>query len=483
MAQPLIKFYRSADAPTSAPIGSLWFSTEDSTIKVRKAVTDENPITDWESYGGDSIEIAATDSTNRNFLELEGDALAVRGMATSATTTTKAITVEGGPLANDITETGEEWPFATVNGNRTIPAGTDIQTILEKLFLKEKWATPTTPVPATLTVSVTAPTPTFSASSKSGSLVEVGDTITVNKITANAVSVGGTKTTSVSGFTYGYSKADDNTKDSAATSVSVTRANPVANKDDKYSMTVTPFGMTGTSVPPITDNATASNVTCDSFKGRAVYGENKVTVSETGIGYTAQVPELPVYYACSNVGNTHDSQGTTKPSTKVKATTLSADAPSDSQSASLKGVYAIYSTGTLYSGGFTTSEQDAAAYNAQSEFEKFSCATSGDNAYVLTRLALTDLTNGTTAFYGYIGFGTDNDKVNKIIYLPAGWKIEEVNQPSATVSGAWNISCTFNQVGQAFAFTNNSGAVSNYTKWVITGFTATDSVKVKIVKE
>ena len=54
-----------------------------------------------------------------------------------ATTTTKAITVEGGPLANDITETGEEWPFETVNGNRTIPAGTDIQTILEKLFLKE----------------------------------------------------------------------------------------------------------------------------------------------------------------------------------------------------------------------------------------------------------------------------------------------------------------------------------------------------------
>lgn len=477
MAQPLIKFYRSATEPTSAVAGSIWFDLTSHTIKVK--TTDS-----WEPYGGNEAVVVAEDEVdNPNFLDIEAEGLAVRNMATSATTTTKAITVEGGPLANDITETGEEWPFETENGNRIIPAGTDIQTILEKLFLKEKWATPKTPVPATLTLSVTAPTPTFSAASKTGSLVEVGDTITVNTITANAVSVGGTTTTSVSGFTYGYSAADDNSKDSANTSVSVNRATPVANAEDTYSMTVTPSGMTGTSVPTITGNTIASNVTCASFTGTAVHGENKVTVSETGVGYTASVPELPVYYACSNVGNTHDSNGVTKPSTKVDATTLSASAPSNSKSASLTGVYAIYSTGTLYSGGFKTSAQDAAAYDAQSAFEKFSCATSGDNAYVPTRLALTDLTNGSSAFYGYFGFGTDNDKVNKIIYLPAGWKIEEAHQPNASVSAKWDIPCSFEQNGQAFSFTNNSGAVSNYTKWVITGFTATDSVKVKIVKE
>lgn len=483
MAQPLVKFYRKATEPTDAKAGSIWFDSATNTIKVRTAASGEKPA-GWEPYGGnEAVVIADETEANPNFLDMENDGLAVRGIATSATTTTKAITVEGGPLANDITENGEEWPFETVNGNRTIPAGTDIQTILEKLFLKEKWATPKTPVPATLTLSVTAPTPTFSAGSKSGSLVEVGDIITVNKITANAVSVGGTTTTSVSGFTYGYSEADDNTKDSASTSVSVNRATPIANAADTYSMTVTPSGMTGTSVPTITANATASNVTCASFTGTAIYGENKVTVNETGVGYTASVPELPVYYACSNVGNTHDSNGATKPSTKVEATTLSASAPSNSKSASLTGVYAIYSTGTLYSGGFKTSSQDAAAYDAQSAFEKFSCATSGDNAYVPTRLALTDLTNGTAAFYGYIGFGTDNDKVNKIIYLPAGWKISEAYQPNSSVSAKWDIPCDFKQDGTAFSFTNNSGVASSYTKWVITGFTAVDSVKVKIVKE
>lgn len=485
MAQPLIKFYRSATAPTDAKVGSLWFDTTSSTINVLIAEAAGETAAVWEPYGGSEAVVIAEETAEKpNFLDMEENGLAVRSMSTAATTTTKAITVEGGPLANDITETGEEWPFDTVNGNRTIPAGTDIQTILEKLFLKEKWATPGTPTQATLTLSVTAPTPDFDAASKTGSLVEVGDTVDIGGIAANSVSVGGTTKTTVSGFTYGYSAADDNSKDSSNTSVSVSRETPVVNSDEKYSIAVeVTAGFTGATIPTITPNVSHHSVGCSPFSGTAVAGANTVKVTETGVGYTAHVPELPVYYACSNVGNTHDSKGVAKPSTKVEAKNLSADAPTNSVSATLTGVYAIYSTGTLYSGGFKTSAQDAAAYNAQANFEKYACATSGDNAYVPVRMPLTELTNGSTAFYGYFGFGSDNNLTNKIIYLPAGWKITEAFQPNASVSAKWDISCSYKQDGEAFSFTNKSGATSSYTKWVITGFTAVDSVRVKIAKQ
>jgi hypothetical protein len=102
------------------------------------------------------------------------------------------------------------------------------------------------------------------------------------------------------------------------------------------------------------------------------------------------------------------------------------------------------------------------------------------------------LTNGTNKFYGYIGFGLDNAKTNKIIYLPEGWKISDMKQPNATVLGKWDVSTEFNQItGESgmdntngyFNFTNSSGETSKYSKWIITGFTAVDSVKVTIEKK
>ena len=401
--------------------------------------------------------------------------------------TTDVITIQGGPLANDIAESGETWPFGTdESGNKIIPAGTSIQSILTNLFLKEKWGEPKTPVEARLTTAVDAPTPSLSATTKTGSLVEIGDTITVAKITANAVTYGGTTTTSVSGFTYGYSATDDNKRDSSNKSVSVNRGTPTANSNETYSMTVTTnFGAT---VPTITSSATASEVTCKSptntniaFTGTAIKGSNTVTVSETGVGSTATVPALQSYFACSNVGNTHKSDGTTITSTSVESKTLSVNAPTNSDSASLTGVYAIYSTGTLYSGGWNTSDttNDSDAWNKQADYMKYSSTTTPQ------RLALTDLTNGTSTFYGYVGFANDtNPETNKIILLPSGWKISEVKVPDANVGGKWLImgSGGASQVGEEYSFTNNSGHASNYTKWQITGSVAAQAFKLKITK-
>lgn len=401
--------------------------------------------------------------------------------------TTADITVQGGPLANNIAESGDEWTFGTdTAGNKVIPAGTSIQDILTQLFLKEKWGVPNEPVIATLTTAVDAPTPSLSAPTQTDSLVEIGDTITVDKITANAVTYGGTTTTSVSGFTYGYSSTDDNKRDSSNTSVSVTRNTPVPNSDETYSMTVTNnFGAT---VPTITSNATASEVTCDKFTGTAIKGTNTVNVSETGVGSKATVPALSSYYACSNVGNTHKSDGSTITSKSVESDTLTVSAPTNTDSASLTGVFAIYSTGTLYTGGWTTSEtsKDSSAWSNQSGYMKFSSTEKPQ------RLTLTELTNGTSTFYGYIGFGKDtNPETLKIIYLPEGWKISSVVKvPDATAPGVWlpmgegganKISQTVDGVNTyEYDFKNDSGYTSKYTKWQITGVVAGQVFKLKI---
>jgi hypothetical protein len=78
------------------------------------------------------------------------------------------------------------------------------------------WPTNLTFKEGTITTSISAPTMTLSNSG----LVEVGTTITVSGISIAATSRNTTNRT-YSGFTYGYSSANDNTKDNSSTSITI----------------------------------------------------------------------------------------------------------------------------------------------------------------------------------------------------------------------------------------------------------------------
>jgi hypothetical protein len=82
----------------------------------------------------------------------------------------------------------------------------------------------------------------------------------------------------------------------------------------------------------------------------------------------------------------------------------------------LTGVLPIYTTGTLAE-GFATSQNDTSAYGKKENatYLKFS------NETTPTKLALNSVTNGSTTFYGYLGFGADADNVKKFVLLPSGW--------------------------------------------------------------
>ena len=228
-------------------------------------------------------------------------------------------------------------------------------------------------------------------------------------------------------------------------------------------MTVTVTGMTDASFTQPTANATAANVTCAQFTGTAVKGSNKVSVTENGVTYSATVPAIDSVYICSNLGKTKGR----KFEGVAANNSLSATPSASTKSAELTGVYAIYSTGTLYD-SFKTSANDTNAWNNQNDtYMKFS------NKTTPQRLKLSDVTSGNTKFYGYVGFGADSPEENKIVLLPTGWKIDSVHIPDSTVAGKWITSSNqtatrIKGTGEAeagFEFTNASGAKHTYTKW------------------
>lgn len=228
-------------------------------------------------------------------------------------------------------------------------------------------------------------------------------------------------------------------------------------------MTVTITGMSNPSFTQPTDNATASEVKFDRTTGKAEQNSNMVSVTETGVTYSASVSSIEPVYICSNLGNTKG-----RKSERVAESILSATPNPSTNSAELIGVYAIYSTGTLY-GSFSTTEDDLNAWRNKDNknYIKFS------NETTPQRMKLSSVTNKTATFYGYIGFGADDPETKKIVLLPTGWKIKEVYIPSTNVEGRWITS--ENQIATrirddfeeetGYDFTNNSGATSKYTKW------------------
>ena len=92
------------------------------------------------------------------------------------------ITIAGGPLANNIAETGDEWPWKDDAGNKIIPQGKSMEEILTGLFLKVidgtvQWGS--------ASWSPTIANPTVALSSNGP--VEVGSTVKISTLTAGAV--------------------------------------------------------------------------------------------------------------------------------------------------------------------------------------------------------------------------------------------------------------------------------------------------------
>lgn len=228
------------------------------------------------------------------------------------------IPVAGGPLSDLLNKAG----ITEINKDD------DLQTVLMNLFTKEIY--PTNLIFTEGTIKSTVPAPTMTIN-KSG-LIEVGTVVTVSAITIAT----GNKTTTdrkYSGFTYGYSLANDNTKDSANTSVNVS-ATDIQNGTESYKLSRTING----SVVNAIDNTNPAEVTIESTTFEAIEGTNTVKADVTGIKHSCKFASMPVYYACSNLGKTNANNK----SEAKDAVTLTSSIPTNSVSRTVTGVYPYF---------------------------------------------------------------------------------------------------------------------------------------------
>lgn len=264
------------------------------------------------------VDKIVTDGDGNKYLTDNGNYQELIEDTTETIKTTDAIPVAGGPLADLLNKAG-------IN---SISPDTSMQDLFVSLFTKELW--PTNLVFKEGTVSAAIAAPSFTLSNTG--LVEVGATVTIGKTALSAATMSTTART-YSGFTYGYSSSNDNTKDSSNTTITVNASN-VALNSVNYTMKRTTNG----SVENATANTNHAQVTLDSKTFKAIEGTNTVKVDITGPTANATFASMPVYYACSNLGKTNEEHKTEPKDTTTKTSTI----PSNSKTLNVTGVYPYY---------------------------------------------------------------------------------------------------------------------------------------------
>ena len=231
---------------------------------------------------------------------------------TSNTEVAENIIIAGGPLESELKTI---FTSKDADGNVIIPKGTTLQDLLTLLACKEMW--PTSISTADAQVKSSAATPTITDKSTSSNEIEVGTTLSFTA--KNGASTGSATGHKASGFTYGYSAANDNTKDSSNTSVEGGKGTVTVNSDTSVLTVTAPKDGGGTQT--LTENGTsAANSAVIDYSFNAIEGTNSVTAQATSATHKCSFEALPEYYGCSNTGKTQDGTGKTYKSTAKSAT-------------------------------------------------------------------------------------------------------------------------------------------------------------------
>lgn len=340
-------------------------------VKVDKIVTDG----DGNKY--------LTDNGNYQELTLIED-------TTETIKTTDAIPVAGGPLADLLNKAG-------IN---SISPDTSMQDLFVSLFTKELW--PTNLVFKEGTVSAAIAAPSFTLSNTG--LVEVGATVTIGKTTLSAATMSTTART-YSGFTYGYSSSNDNTKDSSNTTITVNASNAALNSVN-YTMKRTTNG----SVENATANTNPAQVTLNSKTFKAIEGTNTVKVDITGPTANATFASMPVYYACSNLGKTSEEHKTEPKDTTTKTSTI----PSNSKTLNVTGVYPYYTNKdnitTFAKLGLTTNKTLDVTFVAETASNKHAFKIPAK--FNVTKITLLNTLSGKYEDYSVSRFSVTTETIN-----------------------------------------------------------------------
>ena len=336
------------------------------------------------------VDKIVTDGDGNKYLTDNGNYQELIEDTTETIKTTDAIPVAGGPLADLLNKAG-------IN---SISPDTSMQDLFVSLFTKELW--PTNLVFKEGTVSAAIAAPSFTLSNTG--LVEVGATVTIGKTTLSAATMSTTART-YSGFTYGYSSSNDNTKDSSNTTITVNASN-VALNSVNYTMKRTTNG----SVENATANTNHAQVTLDSKTFKAIEGTNTVKVDITGPTANATFTSMPVYYACSNLGKTNEEHKTEPKDTTTKTSTI----PSNSKTLNVTGVYPYYTNKdnitTFAKLGLTTNKTLDVTFVAETASNKHAFKIPAK--FNVTKITLLNTLSGKYEDYSVSRFSVTTETIN-----------------------------------------------------------------------
>lgn len=336
------------------------------------------------------VDKIVTDGDGNKYLTDNGNYQELIEDTTETIKTTDAIPVAGGPLADLLNKAG-------IN---SISPDTSMQDLFVSLFTKELW--PTNLVFKEGTVSAAIAAPSFTLSSTN--LVEVGATVTIGKTTLSAATMSTTART-YSGFTYGYSSSNDNTKDSSNTTITVNASN-VALNSVNYTMKRTTNG----SVENATANTNPAQVTLYSKTFKAIEGTNTVKVDITGPTANATFASMPVYYACSNLGKTSEEHKSVAKDTITKTSST----PSNSKTLNVTGVYPYYTNKdnitTFAKLGLTTNKTLDVTFVAETASNKHAFKIPAK--FNVTKITLLNTLSGKYEDYSVSRFSVTTETIN-----------------------------------------------------------------------
>lgn len=336
------------------------------------------------------VDKIVTDGDGNKYLTDNGNYQELIEDTTETIKTTDAIPVTGGPLADLLNKAG-------IN---SISPDTSMQDLFVSLFTKELW--PTNLVFKEGTVSAAIAAPSFTLSNTG--LVEVGATVTIGKTTLSAATMSTTART-YSGFTYGYSSTNDNTKDSSNTTITVNASNAALNSVN-YTMKRTTNG----SVENATANTNPAQVTLDSKTFKAIEGTNTVKVDITGPTANATFASMPVYYACSNLGKTSEEHKSVAKGTITKTSST----PSNSKTLNVTGVYPYYTNKdnitTFAKLGLTTNKTLDVTFVAETASNKHAFKIPAK--FNVTKITLLNTLSGKYEDYSVSRFSVTTETIN-----------------------------------------------------------------------
>ena len=220
------------------------------------------------------------------------------------------------------------------NGVKEINSG-NLEEVLKALFSNETYPVSSITYPTALK-TVTVGKPTISITNHTSNIAEIG---TKGTLSAGSNGSSTNNTITYSGFTYGYSNANDNSADSGTNKPGNVTVTGVADNGSNYSLSFTTDNGFGSAT---IDSKTGSNGAAVSQSKELEYalGTNKVTVTVTSPSYSATVSTQPTKYIVSSLGATSESEVVND---APSVTTITAASNTNTNSITVTGVYPCYS--------------------------------------------------------------------------------------------------------------------------------------------